>query len=308
MKKHSILLLIFYCITINFSFSSELKPRNVTFKILTFNLWVGGDGSGFTMTESVSSQLKTIRSTKADVVAFQEQTSYKFGQHDRAKLLADSLKWNCIVIDKSRAVISKYPLERLTIESSQILKLTIQGKEILIADVHFQAYPYEPYDIADGKITNENDAIKSAINTRGKQIQSILDDRKGFESFPMLVLGDFNEPSYYDWTVENIKKRNDPRLKFSVKWPSSSLLLEAGFYDVFRAIYKNVQKKPAYTWTSIPGGSIPNEVYDRIDLIYANKQIKVKSVAIVGENIENADFVITPWVTDHRAVLAEFSL
>lgn len=286
----------------------RLNQKPSTFKILTFNLWVGGDGSGFDKPKSVFAQLKTIRETKADIVAFQEQTSHKFGTSSRAKELADSLSWNCIIIDNSRAVISKFPLSRLTNEHSQLLKITVEGKEFIVADVHYAAYPYQPYDIADGKIKNEQEAIQAAESARGKQVASILEERKGFESLPMIVLGDFNEPSYFDWSVKAIKERKDERLTFAVQWPSSYLLVKAGFYDVYRKKFKQVKKKPAYTWTTIPGGSIPNEVHDRIDLIFASKEFKTINCWIVGEEHDISDIQILPWPTDHRAVLAEFEL
>ncbi len=277
------------------------------FRILTFNLWVGGDGSGFTKEKSIACQLEVIRTTNADIVGFQEQTSSKYGRHSRAELLADSLGWNCVIINDSRAVISKYPIARLKDSTSQVLKIDIQGKTLLVADVHLTPYPYEPYEIAEGKIKDEASVIQSARLSRGPQIQSILNELKGYEDLPCVVLGDFNEPSYYDWTADVIKKRNDPRLAFAVKWPSSSLLLEKGFYDAYRKIHKNAPQKPAYTWTSIPGGSIENEVYDRIDLIFANKKIKSKRAFIVGEQPEFADIVIKEWPTDHRAVCMEMS-
>lgn len=278
-----------------------------SFKILSFNIWVGGDGSGFEIEKSVRNQLLVIRKSGAEIVAFQEQTSFKFGEHSRAQLLADSLGWNCIIIDRSRAVVSKYPLSRLKDDQSQILKVDIAGKTLLVGDVHLPAYPYEPYDIAEKKLTDEASAIASAEKSRGKQIRSVVEELEGFENYPCVILGDFNEPSYYDWTAKFMKGRNDSRLPFSVKWPSTSLLVENGFYDAYRKIYKDVNKRPAYTWTSIPGGSIENEVYDRIDLIFANSKVKTKSAKIVGESSETSDLVISEWPTDHRAVLMEMS-
>ncbi|MGB7528398.1 endonuclease/exonuclease/phosphatase family protein [Sphingobacterium cellulitidis] len=305
--NRTILQYSFFLLLISLIFNTSLAYSKTNFKVLTFNIWVGGDGSGFTKEKSIANQLQVIRATKADIVAFQEQTSYKFGEHSRAQLLADSLGWNCIVIDKSRAVISKYPLSRLKDDKSQVLKVDINGNTLLVADVHLPAYPYEPYEIADSKLKDEQSAIQSAINSRGNQIQSVVADLKGFENLPTIILGDFNEPSYYDWTKSAIQKRNDPRLTFSVKWPSTSLLLENGFYDAYRKLYKNVQKRPSYTWTSIPSGSIENEVYDRIDLIFANKKVKAKSAKIVGEKADAADLVIAEWPTDHRAVLMDMT-
>ena len=53
----------------------------------------------------------------------------------------------------------------------------------------------------------------------------------------------------------------------------------------------------------------PRTHHDRIDFVYfMGMGLEVKEVMIVGENEENADIVVTPYPSDHRAVVASFRI
>ena len=52
----------------------------------------------------------------------------------------------------------------------------------------------------------------------------------------------------------------------------------------------------------------PTTHHDRIDFIYfKGKGVSVVDVKIVGENKKNAGIVISPYPSDHRAVVAAFT-
>jgi hypothetical protein len=60
------------------------------------------------------------------------------------------------------------------------------------------------------------------------------------------------------------------------------------------------------TWTNRPGA---NEVHDRIDFVYAGgRALATTNSQIVGENSSNADIVVSPYPSDHRAVVSTFSI
>ena len=49
--------------------------------------------------------------------------------------------------------------------------------------------------------------------------------------------------------------------------------------------------------------------HDRIDFVYfRGKGVEAKGASVVGENKANADIVVAPWPSDHRAVVATFTL
>ena len=57
------------------------------------------------------------------------------------------------------------------------------------------------------------------------------------------------------------------------------------------------------------GGALVEPKAGRIDFVYfKGKGLQVKDVKILGENKANADLVVTPYPSDHRAVVASFKL
>jgi len=106
------------------------------------------------------------------------------------------------------------------------------------------------------------------------------------KGIPTVVVGDFNEPSCLDGPAKAIADRNAPLLPFPVNWPATAA-------------------RPGYTWTSLPGLWREPDVPDRIDLIYHTKQLRTASAQVVGEEADDVDIRISPWPSDHRAVVAE---
>jgi len=291
-----------------------------TIRVMSFNLWHGGDGCGLSKDSSIRFQLEAIRKAKADAVGFQEQTDNR--GEARAKVLADSLGWNCYIISGSRAVISRFPMKAISVTKTQpanhhgsavnnaqavLLQVDAQ-QQIVLGVLHLMYTPYEPYDIADKKLMTKQEAEASAVKARLHEVKFVLEEIKPYlqKNIPVVLVGDFNEPSCLDWTKPVIKSRNDSELNFAVNWPASRLLLSNGFEDAYRKIYPGVSKKPGYTWTSRPGLWRTPEIHDRIDLIHTTKKnIKVTGGWVVGEKSVLSDIVVEPWPSDHRAVVAE---
>lgn len=275
---------------------------------MTFNLWHGGDAAGLPRDTAIKYQLEAIRRAEADVVGLQEQTANQTDNQSRAQLLADSLGWHCHIIDGSRAVITRFPLTKLdTAGVSQAVMLTVDGGvEVVFGVMHLMYTPYEPYDIADGKLANAAEAEASARDTRLHQVEAVLAELAPFADYPTILVGDFNEPSYLDWTAEAIQARGDSLLPFAVRWPATAGLAERGFEDAFRAMHPDASLKPGYTWTSVEGLWRDPEVHDRIDLVMVSKgHFDVKDAIVVGEESPFSDIVVQPWPSDHRAVLVD---
>ena len=287
------------------------KTDDVTsLRVMTFNLWHGGDAVKLPRDTTIKYQLEAIRRTAADVVGLQEQTTNQSDNQSRARLLADSLGWNYHLIDGSRAVISRFGIQTLDTAQSQAVLLTLaDGQEIVFGVMHLMYTPYEPYDIADGKLTNAAEAEASAREARLHQVQGMLDDISAYKDYPTVLVGDFNEPSCLDWTEQAIKDRADTLLPFAVNWPATALLIDQGFKDAYREVFPDVKEKPGYTWTSVEGLWRTPEVHDRIDLIYVSEgQFDTKAAWVVGEPSAISDITIDPWPSDHRAVVVELLL
>ena len=134
-----------------------------------------------------------------------------------------------------------------------------------------------------------------------RQIKS-LHDKKA----PVFVVGDFNEPSHLDWTEAAAKAGRHP---IKVEYPNSLAMKKAGFSDAYRTLYPDEMKNPGYTWSSFYKFDDPKTHHDRIDFVYfKGSGLTVKDIRIVGENKKNADIVISPFPSDHRAVVATLEL
>lgn len=86
-------------------------------------------------------------------------------------------------------------------------------------------------------------------------------------------------------------------------------MAKADFSDSYRKFYPDEMKNPGLTWSPKYKVDDPTTHHDRIDFVYfKGKGLQVNDVKIVGENKEKVDMVVTPYPSDHRAVLANFKL
>ncbi len=290
------------------SSDSRSADGHATLRVMTFNLWHGGDAVELPRDTTIKYQLEAIRMAKADVVGLQEQTTNRSDNASRAKLLADSLGWQYHLVDGSRAIISRFDIRPVdtTKVSQAVLLQQPDGRDFVFGVMHLMYTPYEPYDIADRKLLDAVAAEASAKKARLHQVQDMLDEIAPYSDYPTILVGDFNEPSCLDWTADAIEDRGDTLLPFAVHWPATALLINHGFKDAYREVYTDVAERPGYTWTSVEGLWRDPEIHDRIDLIYVSKEgFAVAEAAVVGEPSPMTDIVVDTWPSDHRAVVAE---
>jgi hypothetical protein len=115
------------------------------------------------------------------------------------------------------------------------------------------------------------------------------------KGIPVILTGDFNAASWRDWQIKQP----------TAVWPVSRALEDAGLTDSFRSVFPDIVAHPGITWTAgrpypyLP----PNETFDRIDYVWVANMRVIDSV-VMGEagNSQNG-LSVTPWPSDHRAVL-----
>ena len=118
------------------------------------------------------------------------------------------------------------------------------------------------------------------------------------------MTGDFNSPSHLDWTADAVAARDLP---YAVEWPASKALADAGFRDSYREAHPD----PAETaGADLDGrehrrrGSGPKETPDRIDWVLSAGPTETISSGVVGEEGgPDVDVGVSPWGSDHRAVV-----
>jgi exodeoxyribonuclease-3 len=288
------------CVSIFVTLTSTADAQTVTsLRVMSYNVFVGGAAYG-----PLSRTVGVIQAAQADVIGLQEIGG-------SAASIASSLGFYYYGFNSDTAIISRYPIAEVL---NQGVRLQLSpGQDAYIFNVHLAAYPYQPYDIRDGLITTEAQAIAAANSARGGSTSALLNQMTPAlgSGSPVFLTGDFNEPSHLDWT----QTAASAGLHFGKKvdWPTSHAIANAGMSDSYRVLRPNVITQPGNTWT--PGSPAPNqdanEVFDRIDFVYySGPNVNPTSVQTLGYNASDGstDIAIQPYPSDHRAVVTQFSL
>lgn len=276
-----------------------------TVTIMSYNIYRGG-----TMRKQPLSQTaKVIQDAKADIVGLQEMRSPKGDNTDK---LAALLGWN-----HHASIFTPYEIVK---EKKNGIKVRLpSGQQAYVFNLHLPSNPYQPYQLLEIRpkwhkhwdtpfIKTEAEAIESANQARGREITSLLKEVQALpdSDTPVFVVGDFNEPSHLDWTEATAKAGRHP---IKVAFPTSLAMKEAGFRDAWRVVFPNEMQKPGFTWSPLTTPDDPKDHHDRIDFVYfRGTAIHVTEAKVVGESQENADVVISPYPSDHRAIVATFML
>lgn len=285
--------------------------------LLTFNAEGGGLNSGMPVDET----LAVLSAANADIVGLQEvralpPTCYRddcppVGPSVAPRLASetgmllheqrydDGITW-------ANAILSRFPFVGTTPNDTGVI-LDVDGRRVAVFNVHPDDYPYQPFQLLgipyDGQpgLNTAAQAVRAAEETRGDGLRQLLEDiASAAGTDAQVIFGDFNEPSHLDWTERAAAAGIHP---MAVPFPFSRALEARGFVDAFRVIHPDEVTKPAFTWTPNAAPDDPNVHHDRIDFILVRGQgLSVESAAIVGEKSPEADVVVTPWPSDHRAV------
>ena len=299
-------LLVFYICS---PMQGQAKER--TLRVMSYNIHRGGV---VMLKQPLSQTAKAIQLAKADIVGIQETRSPR---GDKLEELAKLLGWNHDM-GKGSNILTRYKIVDSLYKGVKV-KMD-SGRYAYVFNVHLSSHPYQPYQLLKIRpkwhkhtnnitfIKTEAEAIEWAKKARGVEIAKVLRQVKSLphKKAPVFVVGDFNEPSHLDWTEAAVKAGRHP---IKVAYPTSTEMAKAGFSDSYRTIYPDEMKNPGITWSPAYKVGDPRTHHDRIDFVYfKGKGLQVKDVKILGESEENADLVVSPYPSDHRAVVATFSL
>jgi exodeoxyribonuclease-3 len=291
--------------------SLHAQTEEERIRVMSYNIHRGGV---VMLKQPLSQTAKAIQLAKADIVGIQETRSPR---GDKLEELAKLLGWNHDM-GKGSLILTRYEIVE-SLNSGVKVKLD-SGREAYVFNLHLPSHPYQPYQLLGIRpkwhkhtfdiefIKTEAETIQWAIKARGNEITKLLRQIRSIseKQAPVFVVGDFNEPSHLDWTARAVKAGRHP---IKVEYPNSLAMIQAGFADAYRTIYPDEMEKPGYTWSSFYKFDDPTTHHDRIDFVYfKGKGIKLNEVKIVGENQKDADIVISPYPSDHRAVVADFKL
>lgn len=265
-------------------------------KVLSYNILEGGNRQPLQQTA------KVIVESGADFVGIQEimASGPKLAELTGMHLFDQGNETTCI--------LSRWPLERATAVKWGARYLVPDRGPVWIFNAHLPSLPYQPYQLAripyydEPFISTEAEAIGEALRARAAPLSRLLMEIGPAMAVgePIVLTGDLNEPSHLDWTE---RAAEAGRCRLPVAWPTSRAIVDAGLTDAYRTLLPDEVAHPGLTWTPRPA---ERDVLDRIDFIYTHG-LKPTAAAIIGENDQNADVVVDPYPSDHRAVLATVS-
>lgn len=288
--------------------------------VLSFNIWGGGANQKKPVDETVA----VLRAVNADIIGVQETRAEQFpctadkcgpAGESVARQLADALGYH--FYDQSarnealwaNAIVSRYPMVGKATPNDTGITLDVQGRRVRVFNIHLPDSPYQPYQllgIGYGKtpfLKTAGAAILAAKAARSAGLKRLFADMaSAVGADAEFVFGDFNEPSHRDWTAATVKAGLQP---LPVAYPTVKAIEKWGFVDLFRVVYPDPVAKPGFTWTPTSDPTAKDDHHDRIDFTLARaKNLRVVAAGIVGEKSPEADIVVTPWPSDHRATYA----
>ena len=293
----------FFIATIVMLFWSQysLMAEQITLRVMTFNIWVGGAAGKQPLKQTTEAIIKA----RADIVGMQETMH---GKSDSSKIIADSLGWYHFAQGGNTSILSRYPIKEHTPNRWGTAIELNEETQIYFFNVHFRPSPYQPYQLKKipygnaPLIKTAEEAIEWASKARGDQVDRMLSEVNPAikTGSPVFVTGDFNEPSFQDWTSAAAKQKIVP---LPVQYPATLKVTQAGLIDTFRKVHPDEITNRGYTWTNKTKPNDPKDFHDRIDFVFCSGAKIIKS-EVVGENDRNADIVLSPWPSDHRAVVS----
>jgi len=288
--------------------------------IMSFNVWGGGANEKKPVDETVA----VIKAVNPDIIGIQEtrlesdpctaDVCPPAGDSVAPKLAAalgyhyyDQAKQNDALW--ANAILSRFPIGKATPNDTGV-EIMVDGRKVQVFNIHLDDSPYQPYQLLGIEygdfpfLKTAEEAVKAAAATRGPGLKLLFEDMDAAgPADAEFVFGDFNEPSHRDWTEPAVKAGYQPMV---VPFPTVMAIEDKGFVDTFRAVFPDAGAKPGMTWTPTTDPAAKDDHHDRIDFALARaRNLEVIAAGIVGEKAPEADIVVTPWPSDHRATMAK---
>jgi exodeoxyribonuclease-3 len=302
---------------------SHTATAEMLLSVMSFNTWGAGTNAGKSIDETVA----VIRAANPDIIGLQEiraESANCTAEHcpsapvSVAPQLAAALGYELLEqLDDNEvlwanAILSRYPIRSAT-PGGLGARIDVNGRDVLLFNIHATDYPYGPFQLLSipyGQapfLTTAEQAIDAAWQARKSAYQLLVADLTAAgPASAIFITGDFNEPSFRDWTAAAVAAGIHPLV---VDWPFSRAIEALGFTDVFRATHPDPVAKPGFTWSPNITAEAPDDHPDRIDFIFARGVgMQVNSAHIVGETGPWTDIAIEPYPSDHRAVVAIIAL
>jgi endonuclease/exonuclease/phosphatase family metal-dependent hydrolase len=292
-----------------------------------------------------------INSVNPDIVCFSEVRNYT---GDWTTKIVNDLAavgknyYRGYVAGSDVSIISKYPISLsgpVLAGAVVVYNVNVNGTTVVVCPSHLNYTYYATYLPrgyacgGSGKYAGWNalspfEPETSLTAISGQNLGSQRDEQiAAFISYmqtetrPILLLGDFNEPSYLDWTSRQANLYDHHGVVY--QWDTTLSLKNNGFTDAYRQVYPDEVLNPGISWPAVATGvgstswTPLSDERDRIDYIfYKGAGVTATAAALVGPVGSYAYNLATtagngsdifeastlPWPSDHKAVVATISI
>lgn len=221
-------------------------------------------------------------------------------------------------------IVTKFKLDRTSgHQTNHSVGATVLVRKDPYPEVKFRIWSfhgnfsqYGPYNACRSEMGNEQKLklLQRSEEFRISNIKQVLTaiDRQDISDQPVLILGDFNEPSHLDW----IEETKEAHCGMAYDWPVSKLLLASGFKDAYRIVKPDPKLYPGVTWSTVQklmeDNKTRSEPQDRIDFIY----YRGDGIRPIDASVYSGSKLIAPlphidnndWPSDHFSVISDFQL
>src|SRR5689334_15647306 len=245
---------------------------------------------------------RAIRASGADVVGIEEGGG-------EIPQIARALGWH--YYDVRMQIVSRLPLVDPPGGNGLFTFVEVApGRVAALENVHLPSDPYGPYWVRAGRPPRAVLALERRVRLPAIEPDLRAAHRLRARGIPVFLTGDFNSPSFRDWTNATVGTR--PDIRYPLRWPVSVAVERAGFTDSFRAVHPSAVRTPGLTWPThrtIPGvDNFTGDPKDRIDFVYA-AGARTTASRIVGEpGAPGISASVAPWPSDHRLVVSTFQV
>ncbi|HMK93582.1 MAG TPA: endonuclease/exonuclease/phosphatase family protein, partial [Thermoleophilia bacterium] len=268
--------------------------------VLQFNVEYGGG------LVSLDRTVEAIRLADADVVGLAEP-------YRNLRPIADAAGY--AYHNVSLQLLSRHPIwEPSGSDGLWGLVEVRPGRFVVVCNVHLDDASYGPAALLAGEPPATILAREGELRDVALRPHYDVLPRLAADGYPVLLLGDFNEPSSLDYVAATVGSR--PQVIRAVPWPVSARLLSLGFRDSWREAHPDPVADPGLTWPAArpavaawAGEGSDPEPHDRIDYIYAAGPCRTQASVLVGEQgTPGVAVSVDPWPSDHRGVLSTFEI
>ena len=251
-----------------------LAEENDPLRVLVWNAWRGGNE----VEAGPEKVLQVIRDVEPDLVLMQESYDIDGDRPTLGRWIAEQLGWQVHQAESPHLCI----LTPMKIEATFFhdnwhglgVRITDAAQRTFVAwSIWLDYRAYITYELRDRPEQSDEEllAAEDVRSTRLQEAKALVTHLKDAGQLelevPLLVGGDWNNPSHLDWTVDTTRVF---RTRRALPLPVSTLMQEEGFTDTFRAVHPNPVQRPGLTWSPMFRVNSEGKAqgFERIDRLY----------------------------------------